>query len=196
MIIIQGRGGRNNHDNSSGRKRNYSDSGSHGSGGDGGGYGSGGGAGGYKLGRNDYQSNNGGGDGGGDDSRMETQRDTIFIQNLPHNVAPEDLREVFSQFGIIKNDGKTGEPKLLIHKDKATGEGKGEATITYEDEAAAQAAINCYNEKEVLKNIVKISLATRRASPFGGRGGCGGSNVGDYRGANHDSSRDNNSNPY
>jgi len=66
------------------------------------GYGSGDGVGFYKRVRTDYQSNNSGGDSGGDESRMETQHDTIFIQNLPHNVAPEDLREVFSQFGIIK----------------------------------------------------------------------------------------------
>jgi len=36
---------------------------------------------------------------------------------------------------------------MWIYKDKATGEGKGEATITYEDEEAAQAAINWYNGK-------------------------------------------------
>jgi RNA recognition motif-containing protein len=33
---------------------------------------------------------------------METQRDTIFIQNLPRNVTPDELRDVFSQIGMIK----------------------------------------------------------------------------------------------
>jgi len=42
----------------------------------------------------------------------------------------------------------------LIHTDKATGEGKGEATITYEDEAAAQAAIDCYNGKILLSYFI------------------------------------------
>lgn len=46
---------------------------------------------------------------------------------------------------LQKNDKKTGAPKIWIYKDKTTGEGKGEATITYEDEEAAQAAINWYN---------------------------------------------------
>jgi RNA-binding protein FUS len=126
------------------------------------------GSGGYNRGRNDYHHNSDGGGGGGyggDDNRMETQRDTIFIQNLPRNVTSDELREVFSQIGMIKlryyswldviktgvffwkNDRKTGAPKIWIYKDKTTGEGKGEATITYDDEEAAQAAINWYNGK-------------------------------------------------
>jgi hypothetical protein len=62
-----------------------------------------GGGGGYNRGRSDYRggSSGGGGGGGGDDS-METQRDTIFIQNLPKGVSSSDLKDVFSQIGIIK----------------------------------------------------------------------------------------------
>jgi RNA recognition motif-containing protein len=33
---------------------------------------------------------------------METQRDTIFIQNLPRSVTTDELRDVFSQIGMIK----------------------------------------------------------------------------------------------
>jgi RNA recognition motif-containing protein len=33
---------------------------------------------------------------------METQRDTIFIQNLPRGVTTDELRDVFSQIGMIK----------------------------------------------------------------------------------------------
>lgn len=131
------------------------------------------------------------------------------------------MKDVFSQIGIIKKDKKTGALKIWIYKDKTTGEGKGEATVTYEDDQAAQAAIGWFNDKEVLSNVVKVSLATRRASAFGGRGGFrggrggsrgrgggdfggyrgrGGDRGGDYRGggrgASHGSSRDNRSNPY
>ncbi len=66
----------------------------------------GGGGSSYNRGRSDYHNNNGGGGGGGgyggDDNRMETQRDTIFIQNLPRNVTPDELKDVFSQIGMIK----------------------------------------------------------------------------------------------
>ncbi|CAF1505192.1 unnamed protein product [Rotaria magnacalcarata] len=236
-----GRGGGDRHtdDQNSGQKRNDSDYNSRG--GVGVGYGSGSSSSSsYNRGRNDYPNNNNDnavGSGGynrgrnnqhdisasttgGDDNRMETQRDTIFIQNLPKNVTVSQLKDVFSQIGIIKNDKKTNGPKIWIYKDKATGDGKGEATITYEDEEAAQAAINWYHGKEVLSNIVQISLATRRASAFGNRGGSRGgrggfrSRGGDFggyrgrggdrgseyrgsgRGASHGSSRDNRSNPY
>lgn len=53
-------------------------------------------------GSNRGRNNNSGGGGGGDESQMETQRDTIFIQNLPKTVTSAELIEVFSQIGIIK----------------------------------------------------------------------------------------------
>ncbi len=73
------------------------------------------------------------------------QRDTIFIQNLPKNVTTDELSQSFGAIGIIKNDKRTGLPKIWIYKDKSSGEGKGEATVTYDDEAAAEAAINWFN---------------------------------------------------
>jgi RNA-binding protein FUS len=48
---------------------------------------------------------------------------------------------------VIKVDKKTGLKKIWIYKDKQSGEGKGEATVTYEDEAAASAAIEWFNGK-------------------------------------------------
>ena len=62
------------------------------------------GSGGYSRGRNDYpnnQSDSGNGS-GGDSSQMETQPDTIFIQNLPRGVTTDELKDLFSQIGIIK----------------------------------------------------------------------------------------------
>ncbi len=143
----------------------------------------------YNRGRSNYHNN-----AGGDDNQTETQRDTIFIQNLPRNVTREDLQTVFSQIGVIKIDTKTRLPKILIYKDKTTGEGKGEATITYEDEEAAQAVINWYDRKEFLSNIIEISLATQHARTFGGRNGYRGR--GGARGAYRGSFRGNRSNLY
>jgi len=59
-----------------------------------------GGSSGYNRSRNDY--NNSGGGSSGNDSGLETQRDTIFIQNLPRHVTPDELKDVFSQIGVIK----------------------------------------------------------------------------------------------
>jgi RNA-binding protein FUS len=46
---------------------------------------------------------------------------------------------------MIKTDKRTNLPKIWIYKDKSSGEGKGEATVTYDDEAAASAAIEWFN---------------------------------------------------
>jgi RNA-binding protein FUS len=80
-----------------------------------------------------------------DDGSLIILRDTIFIQNLPLNVTEDELSQNFGEIGTIKTDNRTGLPKVWVYKDKMTGEGKGKATVTYEDEAAADAAINWFN---------------------------------------------------
>jgi RNA-binding protein FUS len=64
---------------------------------------------------------------------------------LPKDITNDDLEKHFGSIGIIKIDKKTNAPKIWIYKDRNTGEGKGEATVTYDDEAAAGAAINWFN---------------------------------------------------
>lgn len=112
------------------------------------------------------------------------QRDTIFIQNLPKTVTVTELEQNFGSIGLIKIDKKTGNSKIWIYKDKTTGEGKGEATVTYDDEEAATAAINWFDNKEILGCIVKIQLATRKNNfnNFKGHRGGGGGFRGDHRG--------------
>lgn len=97
-----------------------------------------------------------------------------------------ELEQSFGSIGVIKIDKKTGNSKIWIYKDKATGEGKGEATVTYDDEEAATAAINWFDNKEILGCVVKIQLATRKNNfnnfNKGHRGGGGGGFRGDHRG--------------
>ena len=99
--------------------------------------------------RGGYQNNSRSQDnnsGGGQDDIL-IQRDTVFIQNLPRSVTNDDLEKHFGSIGIIKMDKKTNAPKIWIYKDRNTGEGKGEATVTYDDEAAATAAIEWFHGK-------------------------------------------------
>ncbi len=46
-------------------------------------------------------------------------------------------------------DKKTGKRRIWIYKDKITGKGKGEATITYDDPPTASSAINWFGGKIV-----------------------------------------------
>jgi len=137
-LVDNSRGNYNNSNN-----RNYSDRGG------GGGGGSSSGGGGYN---NDYKNNNSYQNepqfnSSGNTSDVQVQKETIFIQNLPKSVVSEDLEKHFGSIGLIKIDKKTSLPKIWIYKDKQTGEGKGEATVTYDDEAAASAAIEWFNGK-------------------------------------------------
>ena len=45
---------------------------------------------------------------------------------------------------VLQTDKRNGGPKIWIYKNKATGEGKGEATVTYDDSNSAQAAIQWF----------------------------------------------------
>lgn len=69
-----------------------------------------------------------------------------------------------------KNNNK---PKIWIYRDKITGEGKGEATLTYDDPHTAKSAINWFNGKELpgTNKILNVEFAQRRNNFQGGRGG-------------------------
>jgi hypothetical protein len=105
----------------------------------------------------------------GDDICMKTQGYTIFIQNLPRNITKQELEVIFDQNEIIKDVKKANVQKIMIYKDKITGESNGEATITYEDEETAKAAVNLHNGKEILSSVVQIKLISRGASTFNDR---------------------------
>jgi RNA recognition motif-containing protein len=80
--------------------------------------------------------------------------DTIFVTGLPEDTTSEQLAEYFGQIGIIKFDKKNDCKKIWIYKDKATGKGKGEATITYDDPPTATSAIQWFDGKYRMQQIV------------------------------------------
>ncbi|CAA7018183.1 unnamed protein product [Microthlaspi erraticum] len=64
----------------------------------------------------------------------------IYVTGLPTDVTLEEVSEVFSKCGIIKEDD-TGKPRIKLYSDKATGELKGDALITYMKEPSVDLAI-------------------------------------------------------
>ncbi|EKX55246.1 hypothetical protein GUITHDRAFT_99029 [Guillardia theta CCMP2712] len=71
---------------------------------------------------------------------MELWEDTIYVSGLPKDITEQRLVDFFGQIGIIK-EGKgkeKGKKKVWIYKDKATGEPKGDATVSYDDPNGAK----------------------------------------------------------
>lgn len=101
-----------------------------------------------------------------------TQDDTIFVSGMDVEVTEDDINDHFGSIGIIKKDKRTQKPKIWIYKNKETGLGKGECTITYDDPSAASSAIDWFDGKDFNGNKIKVSLAQRNAwQPKGGGGG-------------------------
>ncbi|XP_076334174.1 uncharacterized protein LOC143238106 isoform X3 [Tachypleus tridentatus] len=135
------------------------------------------GRGGFNKGRGGFNPMNGGGYGG---PEAELMVDTIFVSGLPEDVTEQQLAEHFGCIGLIKMDRRTGKPKIWIYKDKMSGRGKGEATITYDDPPTATSAISWFSGKDFLGKIIKVELAERKPQSFGmpGRGSGGGGSGG------------------
>ncbi|CAO1429081.1 unnamed protein product [Diamesa hyperborea] len=113
---------------------------------------------------------------------MVVQEDTIFVCGMTVETTESEINEHFGAIGIIKKDKRTQKPKIWIYKNKETGAGKGEATVTYDDSNAAQSAISWFDGREFNGAKIKVSLAQRNNTwqnkggkkPFGGGGGGGG----------------------
>lgn len=111
---------------------------------------------------------------------------TIYVSNLPSDVAVEDIAEFFSQIGPIKKSKKShnfGEPTIHIYKDKRTNRPKGDATISFEDSGTAQSAIKWFDGAPFQNrpgSKLSVSIATRPSAggwgggKGGGKGGGGG----------------------
>ncbi|KAF5754235.1 putative RNA recognition motif domain, Zinc finger, RanBP2-type, RNA-binding domain superfamily [Helianthus annuus] len=89
---------------------------------------------------------------------------SVYVCNLPPGTDEDMLAEHFGTIGLLKKDKRTGKPKIWLYHDKVTNEPKGDATVTYEDPYAAQAAVEWFNNKEFHGNIIEVLMAQSKNS--------------------------------
>ena len=99
----------------------------------------------------------------------------IFIGNLSKDVTEDDLQELFSEYGTVRN--------VKVIKDLFSGESKGFGFLEMPGQAEAQKAMSELNTRDLKGKKIAVNEARprndRRRQGGGGRGGNrGGGNRG------------------
>ncbi len=78
----------------------------------------------------------------------------LFVGNLAWAVDSDKLREIFAEFGEIKD--------AHVAVDKFTNRSRGFGFVEFETEEAASAAIDALNEKDVEGRPITVNVAKPR----------------------------------
>ncbi len=90
----------------------------------------------------------------------------LYVGNLSYNVTEEQLRELFSQAGTIK--------EIALIMDRDTQRPKGFGFVEMTTQVEAQKAIEMFNEKELDGRRLTVNLARPKEDRGGSRGGFSG----------------------
>ncbi len=101
----------------------------------------------------------------------------LYVGNLSYNVAEDELRQLFSQAGEIK--------EVTLIMDRDTRRPKGFGFVEFMNQADAEKAIQMFNEYELDGRRLTVNMARPReergGGGFGNRGGRGSSGGGGGR---------------
>jgi len=88
----------------------------------------------------------------------------LYVGNLSFDTTESDLNQLFSQAGAVR------ETSLIT--DRESGRSRGFGFVVMADDAAAEAAINQFNERDYQGRNLTVNIAREREQrPAGGGGG-------------------------
>ncbi len=87
----------------------------------------------------------------------------LYVGNLPYNVTEDQLRELFSQAGQIKD--------VALITDRQTGRSKGFGFVEFNTQAEAEKAIEMFNNQDFEGRPLTVNMARPREERGGGGGG-------------------------
>jgi RNA recognition motif-containing protein len=88
----------------------------------------------------------------------------LYVGNLPYQVADNELQEAFSQYGNVTS--------ASVIMDRDTGRSKGFGFVEFDDDNAAEEAMNAMNGQDMGgRSLVVNEARPKRERPAGGGGG-------------------------
>lgn len=90
---------------------------------------------------------------------------TIYVGNLSFQAEREDLLDLFSQYGEVR--------QCSLPLDRDTGRKRGFAFVELDSDASEQKAIDDLQNVEWMGRMIRVNKATPRETGGGGRGGYG-----------------------
>ncbi len=97
----------------------------------------------------------------------------IYVGNLPWSVGDDDLRNLFANYGDVR-DAK-------VISDRETGRSRGFGFVEMEDSTSGNTAVEALNGHELDGRALVVNEARPREERSGGGGGRGGWGGGGYR---------------
>lgn len=114
----------------------------------------------------------------GDDGKkyaVSKKNRAIYVTGFPPDIQESECIEFFSKVAIIERDGETGEQKIKIYRDPATGLPKGDGLVTYLRPEAVPLALLRLDEAEIRPGFplklteAKYELKEGQTVPAGAR---------------------------
>lgn len=87
----------------------------------------------------------------------------LYVGNLSYDTTEENIRELFSQAGVVSS--------VALIKDRTTGQSKGFAFVEMDSQASAQKAITMFKDYTMNDRPLSVSFARPREERSRGGGG-------------------------